>query len=254
MPTIELPSGLKGQIRHLTIKDGRWLTNKQLQRKGKMIDRILEECWQHTDDPGLYGEDANGKVDWSKILIGDRDYALIAIRHESWGTYELKLTCGVCDHRFVWDLDLDEMLREQGRPLSDVSKHTFKNGNRFTTKIKLDTERDVTFKLATGADSARAFNERRKARQRRRNRDDEPNQFVDAVKVRLVEVAGIERDQMDEWLESLPMHCLLAFIRAFDEQDCGVDTTVEYECPQCDARDEIDLPFDQGFFFPKLRR
>ena len=50
------------------------------------------------------------------------------------------------------------------------------------------------------------------------------------------------------------MRCLKLFIDTFDRHDCGVETSVEYECPQCDTRDEIDLPFDQGFFFPKLRR
>ncbi len=254
MTTITCPSGLAGEIRHLTIKDGRWLTNKQLQRKGKLIDRILDECWVSTSERGLYT--FNGSPKWGDILIGDRDYALIAIRHESWGAYEFKITCGGCDERFVWELDLEEMLEEQGRPLSDESKKVFVDGNRFKTELELLGEkREIEFKLAVGDDSAKAFQDRRKSkRDKRRGNGDEDNMLVEAVKVRLVGVDGVEPEDLNDYLESLPMRAVRKFIEAFDKKDCGVDTTVEYECPECGAQDEIDLPFDQGFFFPKLRR
>ena len=254
MPTIECPSGLKGEIRHLTIKDGRWLTNKQLQRKGKIIDRILQECWISTSDNGIYK--FNGAPQWSDVLIGDRDYALIAIRHESWGAYEFKITCPSCEHRFVWDLDLEELLEEQGKTLSKESKEIFANGNRFTVDMELGGKaRKVAFKLAIGKDAETAFQEQRKGKRRRdRDRDREENRLLDAAKVRLIDVDGIAPDDLDDYLESLPMKSLQVFIRAFDAKDCGVDTNIEYECPECGAQDEIDLPFDQGFFFPKLRR
>jgi len=33
-----------------------------------------------------------------------------------------------------------------------------------------------------------------------------------------------------------------------------VDTTVEIECPECFASQEIDLPFDRTFFMPAKER
>lgn len=257
MPTITCPSGLKGSIRHLTIRDGRWLTDKKLQRQGKLIDRILSECWTSTDDRGIYK--FNGSPNWSEVLIGDRDYALIAIRHESWGSYEFKITCESCGERFVWDLDLNEMLEQQGKPLPDASKAIFVDANLFTDEIELDETRTVKFKLAIGKDSARAFQDRQRTRKRRRSSEDEqvPNILVDAVMVRLVAVSGIDngehRKGLHDYIESLPMRALTKFIKTFDKRDCGVDTTVEYECSDCGVRGDVDLPFDQGFFFPKLR-
>lgn len=257
MPTITCPSGLKGEIRHLTIRDGRWLTDKKIQRQGKLIDRILSECWTSTEDRGIYK--FNGLPNWGDVLIGDRDYALIAIRHESWGSYEFKITCESCGERFVWDLDLSEMLEQQIQPLHKDSKAIFGDGNLFTDEIELDETRSVQFKLAIGKDSAAAFRGRQSGRKRRNRSDDEqvPNMLVDAIMVRLTTVSGIDNGEhnkgLRDYLESLPMRSLKKFIDTFDKRDCGVDTTVEYECSDCGVRGDIDLPFDQGFFFPKLR-
>lgn len=252
MPTtITCPSGLKGEIRSLKIRDGRWLSNKQLQRKNKIIDRILSECWVSTEDPGIYTLDANGKPKWLDALVGDRDYALIAIRSESWGPYEIKLTCDACEQRFVWEIDLEEMLSEQGKPLSKESRETFKTSNLFSTEIELDELRKVEFKLATGADAMKAFQRRQKRSKQRGKNDDDENLLLDAVKIRLRGVDGIEGKDLDDFLEGLPLRKLRSFIKAFDRHDCGIDTTVEYECPNCGDRDDVDLPFDPAFFFPK---
>ena len=243
---------MTGEIRHLTIKDGRWLTNKQLQRKGKLIDRILSECWVSTIDNGIY--DFNGSPAWEDALIGDRDFALLAIRNESWGSYEFRITCDSCEHRFVWELDLEDMLEQQRRPLTDESKKNFTESNVFTAEVDLDEKRIVKFKLATGKDALRAVNDRRKSKRQTLKNNEGGNLLLDAVKVRLRSVDGIEDEDLNDYLESLPMRCLRTFIETFDSVDCGIDTTVEYECPQCDAQDEIDLPFDQGFFFPRSAR
>ncbi|SDY40876.1 hypothetical protein SAMN05444383_1851, partial [Myxococcus xanthus] len=40
----------------------------------------------------------------------------------------------------------------------------------------------------------------------------------------------------------------------FDAVDCGVDTTLEVECAQCFMRQEVELPFDRGFFLPGTQR
>ena len=40
----------------------------------------------------------------------------------------------------------------------------------------------------------------------------------------------------------------------FDRVDCGVDTGIEIECPECFATQEVDLPFDRTFFMPGKER
>ena len=40
----------------------------------------------------------------------------------------------------------------------------------------------------------------------------------------------------------------------FDRVDCGVDTTIEVECPECFAVQEVELPFEKTFFMPGKAR
>ena len=92
---IVCPSGLAGEIRGLTVKDGRYLTDRSVARSGLVLDRILQSCWLKTTEPGVYdiAEDEK-KVDWQKILVGDRDYALMQIRIEGIGS-DVEITgCG----------------------------------------------------------------------------------------------------------------------------------------------------------------
>jgi len=35
-----------------------------------------------------------------------------------------------------------------------------------------------------------------------------------------------------------------------DRVDCGVDTNIEIECPECFSIQEVDLPFERSFFMP----
>ena len=39
-----------------------------------------------------------------------------------------------------------------------------------------------------------------------------------------------------------------------DRVDFGVDTTIEIECPDCFALQEVELPFDRSFFMPGKER
>lgn len=256
--TITCPSGLTGEIRGLRIQDGRWLTNKQLGKQNKLIDRILQECWVRTADAGIYKlSSKTNSVDWLDVLVGDRDYALIAIRHESWGPYETRLKCQDrdCGHKFLWEIDLAELCEKQCRPLSEEGKRHVVDKVPFNVTLDLDTKRKVEFKLATGRDSANAIKKReQQRRQRGREDDDDMNVLLDAVKVRLVSVEGIDAREIDDYIESLEMQKLRTFIDAFDGKDCGIDTAIEYECPNCGEAGVTDFPFDQSFFFPEKRR
>jgi hypothetical protein len=43
-------------------------------------------------------------------------------------------------------------------------------------------------------------------------------------------------------------------VEAADRVDCGVDTTIEVECPECREVQDVDLPFDSAFFLPGKER
>jgi len=86
MPShIVCPSGLAGEVRGLTGKEGKLLADRSLARSGATIDRILGSCWLQTTDAGIYELADGANPDWSKVLVGDRFYALVQIRRASFG-------------------------------------------------------------------------------------------------------------------------------------------------------------------------
>jgi hypothetical protein len=47
---------------------------------GGQIDKLLGSCWEEILDPGPYVFGEGGKVDWGKVLQGDRFFALLVVR------------------------------------------------------------------------------------------------------------------------------------------------------------------------------
>src|ERR1700755_725446 len=138
--------------------------------------------WLATSDFGIYERPASGALDWSKVLVADRFYALLQIRALTFGgEYAFSVQCqsAGCREGFEWTLDLDAL---PVRRLSDKAKAPFKAGNRFETRLLRDG-RKVWFRLMTGADEARA------AAAMKGSRD---GMLLVALAQRIVSIAGVE--------------------------------------------------------------
>jgi hypothetical protein len=245
MPTpIVCPSGLAGEVRGLTGREGKLLGDRALARSGGTIDKMLQSCWLTTTDPGVYELEGGANPDWSKVLVGDRFYALVQIRRASFGDeYAFALQCqgAGCRERFEWELDLGDL---PVRTLSDEARATFKNGNRFETALPRGGKK-VWFRLLTGADEARAAALRRQGKE---------NLLLEAVSMRVVEIEGVADKDRRRFLEDVELGDLAALLDAFEREDGGVETSIEVECPSCGGVQDVDLPFERGFFFPRARR
>lgn len=240
---IECPSGLAGEIRGLKVKEFNILANRRLAKSGGQIDAMLSACWTETMDPGPYNF-GDKTIDWDKVLQGDRFYALLKIRALSLGnTYPFGAVCQgeACRHRFEWEIALDDL---PVRKLSEESRECFQNGNRFETRLP-GAGSQVWFRLAIGAD------ERRFTKVRQANRD---RLWSAMLALRVLEIEEVKESDRRRFLEELEV-ADAEFLRGeFDRVDCGVDTTIEIECPECWAVQDIDLPFDQRFFLGTQRK
>lgn len=67
---------------------------------------------------------------------------------------------------------------------------------------------------------------------------------------RVLDIDGVEPKAKRQFLEELPMRDADFLVDEFDRVNCGVDTTIEIECPECFSTQEVDLPFDRAFFLP----
>ena len=240
---ITCPSGLKGSIRAMLVREERILADRKLAKAGGQVDELLTACWEETLEAGLY--DFGDKViDWGKVLQGDRFFALLKIRALTYGAqYAFSVPCqnDACRARIEWELDLNEL---PCRPLSDESRAAFTADNRFETVLP-DSGKRVWFRLLTGADERRLPQLRRSA----------GDKLLSAMLAfRVSEIEGVDARERRKVIEELTMRDADFLVDEFDRVDCGVDTAIEIECPECFASQEIDLPFDRTFFMPAKER
>jgi hypothetical protein len=89
-----------------------------------------------------------------------------------------------------------------------------------------------------------------------RNRNDDL--VVAALKSRVVDVDGVERSKLGEYLSDLSMGDVQTIIDAMDEHDGGVETEFDVYCPSCSNEWEVEIPLDLGRMFspqkPSARR
>jgi hypothetical protein len=146
-----------------------------------------------------------------------------------------------CRERFEWELNLKDL---PVRTLSEGARAAFRNGNRLETRLPHDG-RKVWFRLMTGADEVRA------ATAMRAGRD---GMLLTALAMRIVEIEGVKTEDKRRFLDDMELADAAALLDRFDEADGGVETSIEVECPACGAVQDLQLPFERGFFLPTTRR
>jgi hypothetical protein len=236
------PSGLRGRVRGMKVREEKILTDRQLAKRGGQLDELLGACWEETVEPGPYS--IVNRLDWSKVLQGDRFYALMQIRIATYGPeYAFAMACKnvACRARIDWELNLSDL---RVRMLSDESRAALQGGNRIEAQLP-ESGRRVWFKLLTGED------ERKLARAASGDRE---GALSHVLALRVVEIEGVEPQARVRFLEDLSLRDADYLFDTFDAHECGVDTAIEIECPECLEVQDVELPFDQGFFLPGRER
>ncbi|MCP4675067.1 MAG: hypothetical protein GY854_06100 [Deltaproteobacteria bacterium] len=237
------PSGLKGRVRKMKVHEARSFSNRRRNSKGDPMKRLFSSCWEETLDLGPYDFD-DKRIDWSEVLLGDRLYALMGIRIETHGPeYVFSVTCQErdCRKRIEWELNLDEL---PVRMLSDENREVFQNGNRFEMTLP-EADTRLWFKMLLGKDEGKLAKKRR---------GPEELDLSDLLSFRIVEIEGVDKKEKRRFIDDLSMSDADFLMDEFDRVDCGIDTAIEIECPQCMAVQEVELPFEQTFFMPGKRR
>lgn len=237
---VECPSGLKGVIRKLKVREENALADRKKLRSGAAVNEALAGVWLSTDDPGPYALKSGANPNWNKILVGDQLFAMIQMRIKTYGKdFVFRTQCHMaCGAPFEWEIDLETLPVQK---LSEESKANFQNGNRFEITL---SGKKIWFKLLTAGEAQRGvLNARR----------DQPDRFVTAaLRLQILEVEGVgkKRSELEAFIDDLDSDVADELRDAFDAAGCGLETTIEVECPVCGAFGEIEIPFvgDKGFF------
>jgi len=142
-------------------------------------------------------------------------------------------------------------VRATVQPLSPESREVYRSGNRFTTNL---LGKEIVWRLCTGSD---ALAMKRRSKKRKGDPDYTENPLADGLEMRIVSVEGIkDRDEraLRLWLEDLDFEDFGKLLAEFDRHDCGLETSLDVKCSDCNHVQEIELPFDRGFFFPRTKK
>ena len=233
---ITCPSGLACTVRGLKTKEADILASSQgAKQMPATLNKILTACVESIEDTGPY----KAPINWDAVLAGDRIYLLLMIRKATLGPkYLFKAQCGgsSCNNRFEWEVDLNDLPIIQFTP---EQRAAFVSGNRFETT--LDDGTAVFFRLPTGADEKKAI------ALKAQHKD---SLVTLALRMRIAEIDGVASQDMRKFVENMGLGEANNLIEKFDEVDCGVETTIEIECPECYSESDVTLPFDRAFFFP----
>jgi hypothetical protein len=235
---IECPSGLKVKVRNLKVKEIAKFSDRKAVKSGEVFDTILKECTTEVIDPGIYT--FSNVADWDQVLQGDRFYALLRVRATTYGeAFEFDVQCHNprCNAVIKWSLPLCDL---PVKPFPKESLERVKEKRDFETTI---FNKKATFQLITGATMRRNM-------KALRNNDDA---IVDSLALRFLTIEGVAPHGKRAFFEDLDANELASIRASLDEADGGVETNIEVECGSCAGVSNVELPFGQEFWAPKIR-
>jgi len=243
---ITCPSGLKGVIREMKVKEQMILTDPKLVRTGRFMTEVVRNCWVRTLDPGPYpwGSNPPTVLPWEQILQADKIFAFKEVRVASFGPkFSWDIVCSeeFCKNHFIWEVELDKL------PVVKLDPKYVENvrtGKAFETTIG---GRKVKYRFLIGSDDARLLE---------LNRDMGMPAIMATYMSRIVAVEGIDASDLEAlktWIEDLAYSEGIKFQQELEAIDCGVDTIIEIKCNRCENVQRAILPLVQAFF-PHLKK
>lgn len=225
MPIFKIPSsGDEIEVRKLKVREQNLLVDRKRLKDGSAIDEVLSSCIM---TPGY---------DPKELLVGDRLALLIHLRVITHGPdFMFRVSCE-CGESFLWKEDLSQLkIKYLDPPLP--------YGEDRIIEIKPPVlGRKVKIRLLKGKDEKRM----------RGIRAEEGAMFSGLLRLITVEVEG-EKILPAKFFDDLDADDMDYIMSEWREHDCGVDTTVQVECPNCGRVQEIDIPIfsERSFFLPK---
>ena len=220
------------EVKAMTAKEEDILTSQGLLRQGKALDVLLKSCM------------VDKRIDVDQMLAGDRNAALIAIRITGYGqAYKVKVECPQCGQKCDHEFDLAKL------PVKPLGADPVQpNTNQFSFRLPI-LQKDVIFRLMTGADErelSTIFDRQRKM-----------GGMIDSlITTRLhhqvVSVGGeTDRAKLMRLIQSMPARDSRELRAHIERVTSGVDMKQEFECSQCGAVEEVDVPLGTEFFWPQ---
>jgi len=222
------------EFRAMTAREEDILMSRAYIKRGTVITELIKSCL------------INRNVDVNSMISGDRNALMIAIRISGYGAnYQPQYTCPNCETMNELNINLAEL---PIKPLSLQPAEAFTNLFRFKLP---KTGKTVGFRFLTGEEEEKLL----KAMEVKKKKGIQNDNIVTTrLLSSIVEIDGVtDRNQISKFVQYMPALDSLSLRKHIDDNEPGVNMTVEFVCQNCDHVADITLPMGPSFFWPNAR-
>lgn len=222
------------EFRAMTAREEDILMSRAYIKKGTVITELIKSCLM------------DKSVNVNDMISGDRNALMVAIRVSGYGReYNPVFNCPSCGVQNELQVDLADLgIKPLGlQPASD-------NVNLFHFQLPM-TKKTVGFKFLTGEEEERIL---QSLEMKKKKGIQNENLITTRLLSSIVEIDGVtDRSKIAKFVQFMPARDSLALRKYIDENEPGVDMTVEFMCQNCDHAADIALPMGPTFFWPNAR-
>lgn len=222
------------EFRAMTAREEDILMSRAYIKRGTVITELIKSCL------------TDRSVDVNSMISGDRNALMIAIRVSGYGAnYDPQFTCPNCETMNQLNINLAEL---PIKPLDLEPAEAF--SNLFEFKLP-KTGKVVKYRFLTGEEEEKILKTIEIKKKKGIQND---NIVTTRLLSSIVEIDGVsDKNQISRFVQYMPAIDSLALRKHIDENEPGVDMTVEFSCQNCEHVADITLPMGPSFFWPNAR-
>lgn len=224
------------EIKAMTTREEDILTSRAYAKKGSTITELIRSCV------------VDKSVDVEQLISGDRNALMVAIRITGYGAkLSPELKCPKCNETNHPEFDLSQV------SIKPIGAEPVSPGvNEFECDLPVSKAK-ATFKLLTAKDEEDLVNQH----ERKKKMFNSPVDTLmsDQLKMALLSVNGKrDRGALAFFVDNMPGQDSQALRERMLEIKPDVDMKQLFECEFCDLVEEVDIPIDREFFWPRSRK
>lgn len=219
------------EIRAMTAREEDILTSRALIKKGTVITNLLQSCM------------INKNIDVQKMLSGDRNALMVALRITGYGAdYSAEASCPSCGNNAKHSFDLASL------PIKEMTIQPAERGqNSFEFTLPV-TKKKVTFKFLTGGDEEEILT----IHERKKKTGSQAESLVTTkLQYSILSVEGkTDKALISSFIRNMPARDSMSLRNYMEKNEPGIDMKQFISCDACGEQSEVRMPLGASFFWP----
>ena len=226
------------EMKYMTAKEEDILTSQNLIQKGVVIDMLLRSL--------IIGNGKGQRVNYDDLVLGDKNAIMVAARVLGYGAeYPVDITCPKCGAKSKETINLADLENKQIEFYPE-------NENKFEFELPL-SKRNLTFRVLSHRDEAWVADMAK--RKKKQSRSSQVSfELSSRLKAMIIAVDGDEdQNTINKFVDNeVISRDSLAFRKHLDKVTPDVDMTFFFECQECGHEEQISIPLNVEFFWPRV--